>query len=80
MESSLLGNCQCGHNDLGEHQVNKFGVAMTDTDFSNLLIKSPLTDLRLTRRNCVCADQLARLPLASEQRLRTHACAEQEKC
>jgi hypothetical protein len=48
MESSLLGDCHCGRNDLGEHQVDKFGVAMRDTDFSNLLIKSHLIDLRLT--------------------------------
>ena len=50
MESSLLGDCQFGHNDLGEHQVNKFVVAMKDTDFSNLLIKSQLIGLRLMTR------------------------------
>jgi hypothetical protein len=56
VESSLLGDCQCGHSDLGEHQVNKFGVAMKDTDFSNLLIKSPLSRVLMMSAIFVHAD------------------------
>ena len=80
MGSSLLGDCQFGHNDLGEHQVNKIGVAMKNTDFSNLLIKSQFIDTRLMSRNYIRADHLACSLQVSEHRSHTFACSEQKKC
>ena len=80
MGSSLLGDCQFGHNDLGEHQVNKIGVAMKNTDFSNLLIKSRFIDLRSMGENCIPADQLASSQRLGERDLRTLVLNEQRKC